>query len=96
MINLVIDGKLIGVFSSVFACWKPLDAAYNALSEKYDTPINWKLVRCSDGAFIDGRGEYEGEFQHPEGLPAGLWFALAENAEAFNIYFKNMVGWSSD
>lgn len=89
MLTLEIDGKSVGLFPSVYACWKPLEDLYNALPEQYDTPINWKIIRPSDGECIDSRGEYGGEFQHPEGLPAGLWFALAENAWAFDISFND-------
>jgi hypothetical protein len=101
MIWLQIDGKTIKVLSSVYACWKPLNDRYEALPEQYETPINWRLVRQSDGAYIDSRGEwrddekefYGEDFQHPDGLPAGLWFALAESALAFNTYFKKICGW---
>lgn len=94
MIELWINGQMVGLFASVYACWKPLDDAYSALPEQYETPVNWKLVRQSDGACIDSRDDMgDGTYQHSEGLPAGLWFALAEDAKAFNIYFKKISGW---
>lgn len=96
MIDLMIDGVIVGSFPSVYACWKPLDDLYAALPEQYETPINWRLVRQSDGAYIDSRGMYEGEYQHPDGLPAGLWYALAEDAKAFNLFFKKLGGWSHE
>lgn len=101
MIELQIDGITVGVFPSLYACWKPLNDRYAALPEQYDTSINWRLFR-DDGACIDSRSEYDddekefqgADFQHPDGLPAGLWYALAEDAVAFNTYFKKIVGWS--
>lgn len=82
MIHLVINGKFIGAFASLYACWKPLDDAYNALPEQYETTIDWRVTKADSGEYIDG-----------ENMPAGLWFVVAENAKAFNLYLK-IGGWS--
>lgn len=90
MFNLEVEGKLIGSFLLFSDCWKPLDALYQALPDQFSDSIDWKIIDSDNGNFIDGRGEYEGEFQHPNGLPAGLWYALAEDASAFKTIYYDL------
>ena len=100
MITLKIKDEIIGQFPSVYACWNPLDQFYNSLPEQYATCVDWCLVN-DDLTYMDGRGWIDapdfdgtgkGGYQHPAGMPAGLWFACCEDARAFNQYLK-FSGW---
>jgi hypothetical protein len=82
VITLKVDDKLVGAFHSVADCWQSIDDFYEALSDHYSGCIKWELLR--DGVlFFDCDFE-----QYPEGLPAGLWYALAEDAKSFSMWVK--------
>ena len=86
MIDLVINWKCTGALPSVYACWQPLQDAYKALPDDYASTLHWKLRRQSDGAFMEGGDEEQGD------MSAGIWYAVAKDAYAFDLYMK-IGGW---
>lgn len=100
MITLKIKDEVIGHFLSVRACWMPIYRLYSLLEDQHSDCLDWCLVN-DDLSYMDGRGwldapdfdgTQKGGYQHPDGMPAGIWYALCEDASAFNQYLQ-FSGW---
>src|SRR5574338_1593757 len=80
--DLLIDNEKFGNLD-LPSCWDAIEEAYERLEDQYAGVVRWEL---------------HGSSIHSEGLvalhemPAALWYAYAENAEAFAAWL-DLFGW---
>ena len=80
--DLVIDGEKHGNLD-LPSCWLVIDEAYSRLEDQYAGVVCWQLM---------GSKGRTSELVALHEMPASLWFAYAENAEAFAGWL-DLFGW---
>ena len=84
--ELKINGQKQGDFLHLAECWEEIEKRYQALPDQYSDSLTWEIIQ-----WVDHDGEQRLRSVE-ETMEAGLWYAYAEDAEAFRQWLI-MFGW---
>lgn len=84
--KLKINGSKQGYDFDLAECWEEIDKRYQALPDQYSDFLRWEIEQ-----WVEHDGEDRLRYVRQR-MAAGLWYAYAEDSEAFRQWL-NMFGW---